>query len=92
MRHDKLVPHHKTDDGSRCAVCDEPWPCTHMQEAGAKRSGTRNGRAKLTPEEVAGIRHMHATGALSISAIARIFGLNPTTVLDAISGENWKQL
>jgi hypothetical protein len=51
--------------------------------------GERNGRAKLTAEEVASIREEYAKGGISQQAIADRYGVNQTTISIVVRGVGW---
>jgi DNA invertase Pin-like site-specific DNA recombinase len=53
--------------------------------------GTRNGRAKLTPDDVREIRRRCADGE-EASTIAVDFGISRSTVYDIKSGRIWKSV
>lgn len=50
--------------------------------------GQLNGRAKLTPEQVAEIRRRHRHGLGS--ALAREYGVAPTQLREIVHGESWR--
>lgn len=56
-----------------------------------KRSakGSRNGRAKLTAEQVEQIRYRRSTGEL-MTALAAEFGVNKSTIRLIVIGKNWR--
>lgn len=56
------------------------------KDRGAK--GERHGRARLTAEDVEGIRSLHAIGVLG-KIIARQFGVSHATVSHIIHRKNW---
>lgn len=53
--------------------------------------GTRNGRARLTPEHVLEMRARHAAGE-TVTGLARSFGISYGGAHSAINGENWAWL
>lgn len=63
---------------------------SHSEETKAKigKSGASNSQAKLTADEVRGIREHVASGESQRSA-ARRFGISAQTVCDIISGKTW---
>lgn len=57
-----------------------------------KNQGTKNGRAKLTEQDVLNIRRLYANGA-STSELYKIYPqVSKTTVRNIINGETWKNL
>lgn len=52
------------------------------------RAGVRNGRARLTPDDVRRIRAMRSEGAM-FKDIAAAFGVATPTVQHIVSGKNW---
>ncbi len=54
--------------------------------------GTRNGRAKVTEEDVIEIRQRYAAGRMSQQTLADEFGLNQTNVSDIIRRVTWKHV
>ena len=75
------------------------WDTSQGNLADRKRHGTelrgeRNGRAKLTAEQVLEIRHRykqrHPTDGAA--ALAKEFGVSDVAVIKAFRGENWSQL
>ncbi len=54
------------------------------------RQGTANGRSKLSPEDVAEIRKKHASG-VSISAIAREYGVSRPNIRFIVTRVTWKE-
>lgn len=62
-----------------------------MERKGRGRhyAGARHGRAKLTAEQVAAIRHAHANGA-TIRGLARAYPfVNRTTIRYIVKGKTW---
>ena len=55
-------------------------------------TGTRNGRAKLTPELVALIRGRYRDGKGSHASLAREFGVHKTTIGRVVTGVRWKEV
>jgi transposase len=92
---------------SVCHRCDNPtcvnpshlFLGTHddnMQDMRAKgrnvaQPGTKNGRAKLTRNDVIAIREMAATGTRT-GTIARQFGVSGQTVFGIVTGREWKHV
>jgi hypothetical protein len=54
--------------------------------------GSRNGRSKLTEEDVVLIRRIYASGFKSLTLISKMFGVNHTTIRAVKKGSNWKHL
>lgn len=80
-----------------CEECGTQWPCEPyrtqpVKRGGEKRRGTANGRTKLTPAQVRAARDWYVSGVLSQHAIARILGVDNTTIRDCILRENWKSV
>ncbi len=53
--------------------------------------GTRNHIAKLDDDTVRAVREAHSLGT-SVRALARIHGVNPTTMGRVVKGESWKHV
>jgi hypothetical protein len=62
----------------------------HARRPGA-RIGERNGRSRLTPDDVRRIRAMRAGGAM-YKDIASAFGVATPTVQHIVSGKNWSHV
>lgn len=58
---------------------------------GADTSGEKNGRAKLSEEQVIGIRTRHGEGATRCDLI-REFGVSQATITRVLSRSNWANL
>jgi hypothetical protein len=86
-----------------CHRCDNP-PCirpdhlflgTHaenMRDASRKgrvHLGERDGQAKLTAQSVVEIRTRYAAGGVTMAALGAAYGVNPSTIHDAIHGIQW---
>jgi NUMOD4 motif/HNH endonuclease len=54
--------------------------------------GVRNGRAKLTPEQVQEIRALYTTGQHSIPQLGRRFNVGKSTIGYIVQGVTWKHL
>lgn len=54
--------------------------------------GGLNPKAKLTREIVRQIRHLVATGQKTRPELARIFGVNPTTIGDIVNRNTWTHI
>lgn len=61
----------------------------HLGGALKQRIGERNGRARLTEEQVLVIRQKHATGKYSISELAREYNISNRQIGRVIEGESW---
>jgi hypothetical protein len=59
---------------------------------GADRSGAKNGRAKLTPDQVREIRRIWMRGGRTKVSIAKQFGVTDVAIFKAITGENWRHV
>jgi len=64
----------------------------HAYDLGLKhpKSGSRNGRAKLTEGRVRMAKAMHRSGQFRIEELGHVFGVTGCTVRRAITGETWK--
>ena len=74
------------------ALKGETWAAIPGARPGARKTGAvaaRNGRAKLTPEQVAEIRRLGASGAYSLAELGRRFGVHYGTIRRAIDGTYW---
>lgn len=54
--------------------------------------GSRSGMAKLTEQDVIGIRARYAAGGVSQQALADEFGVNQTKISDVVRGKTWKHV
>ena len=54
--------------------------------------GSRNGRAKLTEEQVAAAKRVLTDGSLTQARLARLLGIHPTTVRDIERGRIWSHV
>lgn len=57
----------------------------------ASRVGEKNGRAKLTWEQVNAIRELALLQDVSASVLAARFGVSKGTVTDIVSGRHWNE-
>lgn len=53
-------------------------------------SGTRNGRARLTPAIARAIRERYAAGGVTQSELGAEFGVNQTAISDVVRGVTWR--
>lgn len=67
-----------------------PANMRHAVENALVRQGERHPRAKLTADDVAEIRRLHAAG-VSQADIARRFGRHPATVNHVVRGRHWRR-
>ncbi len=82
----------------RHLVCDNP-PCCNpahlalgtQAENVADMIAKGRKRAKLTDDEVAKIRQLHATGDYRQAELAEQFGVTHVTIWRIVNGESWKQ-
>ena len=85
-----LINTRYTREGNRsCRICVTIR--SQAKRTGRTNKGQRNGRAKLTDREAAGIKAL-ATSELTHAAIARQYGVSRTTVTDILSGATWRHL
>ena len=62
------------------------------KHSGRAKSGSLNGRSKLTEEQVIRIRKLHKEG-ISNSEIYKAYPqVSPTSIRDIINGKTWKYL
>ena len=97
----KLFVNHKDGNKQNNAVANLEW-CTrcenirHAFEHGLipNRKGTKNGRCKLTYEEVSFILENYIPGnkEYGAKALAKEFGVAPQTISAVASGQNWRRL
>jgi hypothetical protein len=55
------------------------------------RNGEKNGRAKLTSEDVNNIRMQYSSGSITRKSLADKFNVNIGTIGRALSGRTWRQ-
>lgn len=78
-------------NGSRRHPERRPRGATHDAHLHPEsRQGERNGRARLTQEQIADIRSRHARGEHR-GALAHIFGVSSSTIGDIVGGRTWAQ-
>jgi hypothetical protein len=51
--------------------------------------GEQNGNSKLTTEKVIAIRRAHAAGAVTMTELGRIYGVDASQIRHIIKGEQW---
>ena len=86
--------------------CDNP-PCVNpdhlyvgtaadntrdMIRRGRVSAGERRDNARLTREMVRQIRHVYASGRKTKAALARIFGVSPSTIRAAVGRVTWRHV
>lgn len=54
--------------------------------------GEKNGFAKLTADQVREIRRRYVPRKVSLSSLAREYGVDHTTIHAIVRGENWKEM
>lgn len=64
----------------------------HAIHNGLHARGVRTRTAKLEPNDVVEIRERYAQGHVSQMALARTFGLDPSTVRAIVYGHSWKHV
>lgn len=102
-----LVAHGSIPDGGHVRhKCDNRWCINeeHLElgshadnmrdshERGRAAIGSRHGNAKLLEWQVTMIRALHALGAFSMHALARMFEVSVQTVHDIIHRKLWKHV
>lgn len=89
-----------------CHHCDNPPCCnprhlfkgtpqdnsTDQYNKGRSTHGTRNGRAKLTPDKVNEIRHLGSSGEVSLTQLAEQFKTSKQTIWNILHNATWKRL
>lgn len=63
--------------------------CQDKKRHGTHPFGERCGRAKLTAHDVAAIRNRLSCGNVSLAALARVYGVSPTSIRDIKYGLTW---
>lgn len=75
--------------------------CTHAENTAhaydiglhdGSLQGERNGRSRLTSEQVQEVRTLYATGQHSIPQLGRRFGVGKSTIGYIVQGATWKHL
>jgi hypothetical protein len=87
-------------DTRACVRPDHLFTGTHqdnmldMENKGrtGRNLGERNGRAKLTRDQVIEIRTLYATGDVTQLYLARLFGVSRALVWYILSGSKWSHL
>lgn len=59
------------------------------RQHGTDVGGSRNGRAKLTDQQVIEIRSLYSQGGVSYAEIGRRYGVDKTTIGRVVSGTSW---
>lgn len=62
------------------------------RQGGGAPAGEKNGRAKLTKEQVLRIRELHSTGEYSQAELARMFGVDYRTMHKVVHRHNWRHI
>lgn len=70
-------------------VADAIRTGTHVLARDAYNAGSRNGRARLTENDVRNMRAEYAAGGVSFKKIAAKYGMNTAAARSAIIGETW---
>jgi hypothetical protein len=95
-----LAPHEMA-----CHACDNRacWVAEHlflgtaainnadMRAKGRHAHGVRHPRAKLTPAVIAAARERRALGDMPFVHLARVCGVTPRTLRDALAGRTWAE-
>lgn len=85
--------HYPDPDPTSNAISNLRWDTsasnkTDMLKHGTRARGERNGRSKLSDEDILEIRRLVAEGETK-TAVARNFGVCPRTVDFVVKGRNW---
>jgi hypothetical protein len=87
-----------------CHTCDNPacvnpshlWLGTaadnsrDMVAKGRKKKGAAHHNAKMTPEGVAELRALHATGTRTLKSLGEQFGIGTSQVHRLVNNQSWK--
>lgn len=65
-------------------------PCHIAYDGG--HAGERNGRVKLTEDQVREIRRRYAAGGVGLGTLGREFGLAKQTIHKIVKGKNWRHV
>jgi DNA-binding XRE family transcriptional regulator len=74
-------------DNLRWVSCKENL--SHRIGHGTLNSGSRNGMAKLSEEDVLNIKKIRKENGLTYAAIAKLFGVTDSTIENIVSGRRW---
>jgi hypothetical protein len=85
---------HLDNDRQNNRLSNLAWGTREENEDDKRRHGTaprgeRSGTARLTADQVAQMRAMHATGASTV-ALGRLFNVSQQAAWKAVAGKTWK--
>lgn len=81
----------KTDNRLENLRWDTPSSNNLDKRKHGTSGGEKNGRAKLTAEQVTSIRDRYEFGDVSLSRLAYLFGVDKSTIHRVVSGTSWTQ-
>lgn len=64
----------------------------HAKQNGLTGKGERNNKAKMTERDVKKCRKLHAAKIATPSALARTYGVHPTTIQNIVSFRTWAHI
>lgn len=64
----------------------------HARQMGLMARGERQGRAKLSDEQVLEARAMHALGSVSFKELGHRYGVSDTAMRHAVQGKTWTHI
>ena len=76
-------------DNTQDAILKGRWDPRRLGQTGAL--GEKNGRARLTWNQVREIRTRYSLGNIGYQRLAKEYGIGKTTVYHIIKGEDWKE-
>lgn len=75
---------------AKCWVLCRSCHLTKTLAMGEMPTGERNGRAKLSEENVLKVREEHEAGTSTIRELADRYGVHKSTILKVVRGNTWK--
>lgn len=72
--------------------CTKSRNIAHAQDMGLKPVGSRCYQAKLSESQVLEIRKLYASGLITQTAIASMFGVKPTYISAIVRRRKWKHI
>lgn len=72
--------------------CARKGRIANQQHPERARRGERHPKAKLSEQDVRDVRLIHASGRVTGRALARLYGVSHTAMLNVLRGRHWKHI